>query len=260
MVRIRAAIAAGASLTGKRFGLLGRLLAGRDLGDRRRGGDQPAGSQPARLDPRPQPRRRPHPGRGAAPSPNPNPKKRRRKRSSTNRPRRRNRPSSRRSNRNRSSSLKKRRPNRSKNRRRNPNRRRTRRPTPVESKPEAGRIKHVFLVSLLSSGYQAAFGTTGSHDALPERDAPSQGPAADQLLGAGRSDHAERGRDDQRPAAEQGDQGRLPDLQRLPVDLEDQQGRDRLRRRLRLRGGNADPGRPAGNRPDSPGRAISKGW
>jgi hypothetical protein len=33
---------------------------------------------------------------------------------------------------------------------------------PEESKPEAGRIKHVFLVSLASSGYQAAFGTTGS--------------------------------------------------------------------------------------------------
>jgi outer membrane biosynthesis protein TonB len=31
-----------------------------------------------------------------------------------------------------------------------------------ESKPEAGRIKHVFVVSLASSGYQAAFGTTGS--------------------------------------------------------------------------------------------------
>ncbi|HEY5332478.1 MAG TPA: alkaline phosphatase family protein [Solirubrobacterales bacterium] len=31
-----------------------------------------------------------------------------------------------------------------------------------EEKPEAGRIKHVFLISLQSSGYQAAFGTTGS--------------------------------------------------------------------------------------------------
>jgi hypothetical protein len=31
-----------------------------------------------------------------------------------------------------------------------------------EEKPEAGRIKHVFLVSLQSSGYQVAFGTTGS--------------------------------------------------------------------------------------------------
>ncbi|MFT3865480.1 MAG: alkaline phosphatase family protein [Solirubrobacterales bacterium] len=30
------------------------------------------------------------------------------------------------------------------------------------SKPEAGRIKHVFLISLVSSGYQAAFGTTDS--------------------------------------------------------------------------------------------------
>ncbi|HEX4751831.1 MAG TPA: alkaline phosphatase family protein [Solirubrobacterales bacterium] len=30
------------------------------------------------------------------------------------------------------------------------------------SKPEAGRIKHVFLISLVSSGYQAAFGKTGS--------------------------------------------------------------------------------------------------
>ncbi|HEX4731569.1 MAG TPA: alkaline phosphatase family protein [Solirubrobacterales bacterium] len=30
------------------------------------------------------------------------------------------------------------------------------------SKPEAGRIKHVFLISLVSSGYQEAFGTTGS--------------------------------------------------------------------------------------------------
>jgi hypothetical protein len=30
------------------------------------------------------------------------------------------------------------------------------------SKPEAGRIKHVFLISLVSSGYQASFGTTGS--------------------------------------------------------------------------------------------------
>jgi outer membrane biosynthesis protein TonB len=29
-------------------------------------------------------------------------------------------------------------------------------------KPEAGRIKHVFLISLVSSGYQSAFGTTGS--------------------------------------------------------------------------------------------------
>ena len=52
-----------------------RLLAGRDLGDRRRGGDQPAGSEPARRDaPRPQPRRRPHPGR-----------RRRRRRSNRNR-------------------------------------------------------------------------------------------------------------------------------------------------------------------------------
>jgi hypothetical protein len=30
------------------------------------------------------------------------------------------------------------------------------------SKPEAGRIKHVFLISLVGSGYQAAFGTTTS--------------------------------------------------------------------------------------------------
>src|SRR5262249_586834 len=30
------------------------------------------------------------------------------------------------------------------------------------SKPEAGRIKHVFLISLVSSGYQSAFATTGS--------------------------------------------------------------------------------------------------
>jgi phosphatidylinositol-3-phosphatase len=29
-------------------------------------------------------------------------------------------------------------------------------------KPEAGRIKHVFLISLISSGYQSAFGATGS--------------------------------------------------------------------------------------------------
>ncbi|HEY0280100.1 MAG TPA: alkaline phosphatase family protein [Solirubrobacterales bacterium] len=35
-------------------------------------------------------------------------------------------------------------------------------PTPPPSKPEAGRIKHVFLISLVSSGYQSAFGTTGS--------------------------------------------------------------------------------------------------
>lgn len=35
-------------------------------------------------------------------------------------------------------------------------------PPPAEAKPEAGRIKHVFLISLVSSGYQAAFGTTGS--------------------------------------------------------------------------------------------------
>jgi hypothetical protein len=33
---------------------------------------------------------------------------------------------------------------------------------PAQSKPEAGRIKHVFLVSLVGSGYQAAFGTTTS--------------------------------------------------------------------------------------------------
>ncbi len=32
----------------------------------------------------------------------------------------------------------------------------------VPAKPEAGRIKHVFLISLVSSGYQSAFGTTGS--------------------------------------------------------------------------------------------------
>lgn len=30
------------------------------------------------------------------------------------------------------------------------------------AKPEAGRIKHVWLISLVSSGYQSAFGTTGS--------------------------------------------------------------------------------------------------
>jgi hypothetical protein len=30
----------------------------------------------------------------------------------------------------------------------------------VAAKPEAGRIKHVFLISLVSSGYQSAFGTT----------------------------------------------------------------------------------------------------
>lgn len=32
----------------------------------------------------------------------------------------------------------------------------------TETKPEAGRIKHVFVVSLASSGYQSAFGKTGS--------------------------------------------------------------------------------------------------
>jgi phosphatidylinositol-3-phosphatase len=32
----------------------------------------------------------------------------------------------------------------------------------VAPKPEAGRIKHVFLISLVSSGYQSAFGTTAS--------------------------------------------------------------------------------------------------
>jgi outer membrane biosynthesis protein TonB len=36
-------------------------------------------------------------------------------------------------------------------------------PTPeAPPKPEAGRIKHVFLISLVSSGYQSAFATTGS--------------------------------------------------------------------------------------------------
>jgi outer membrane biosynthesis protein TonB len=33
---------------------------------------------------------------------------------------------------------------------------------PAESKPEAGRVKHVFLISLVSSGYQAAFGTSST--------------------------------------------------------------------------------------------------
>ncbi|HEX3735501.1 MAG TPA: alkaline phosphatase family protein [Solirubrobacterales bacterium] len=32
--------------------------------------------------------------------------------------------------------------------------------TPAEPAPEAGRIKHVFVISLASSGYEAAFGTT----------------------------------------------------------------------------------------------------
>ena len=32
--------------------------------------------------------------------------------------------------------------------------------TPAEPKPEAGRIKHVFVISLASSGYEAAFGST----------------------------------------------------------------------------------------------------
>jgi phosphatidylinositol-3-phosphatase len=33
-------------------------------------------------------------------------------------------------------------------------------PAPEEPKPEAGRIKHVFVISLASSGYEAAFGAT----------------------------------------------------------------------------------------------------
>jgi hypothetical protein len=35
-------------------------------------------------------------------------------------------------------------------------------PTPEPTKPEAGRVKHVFVVSLVSSGYQAAFGTASA--------------------------------------------------------------------------------------------------
>ncbi len=37
---------------------------------------------------------------------------------------------------------------------------------PTQSKPEAGRIKHVFLISLVGSGYQAAFGT-GTASQMP---------------------------------------------------------------------------------------------
>ncbi|HVV94069.1 MAG TPA: alkaline phosphatase family protein [Hyphomicrobiales bacterium] len=40
---------------------------------------------------------------------------------------------------------------------------------PAQSKPEAGRIKHVFLISLQSSGYQAAFGA-GTASRMPYLD------------------------------------------------------------------------------------------
>jgi phosphatidylinositol-3-phosphatase len=39
--------------------------------------------------------------------------------------------------------------------------------TPPPSKPEAGRIKHVFIISLVSSGYQAAFGAGAAPSQMP---------------------------------------------------------------------------------------------
>ena len=79
---------------------------------------------------------------------------------------------------------------------------------PPPPKPEAGRIKHVFLDLAGQLRLRGRLRHDRVDDALPERDASSQGPAADQLLGAERSDDAERDRHDQRPAAEQRDRRR----------------------------------------------------
>ena len=164
MIRLRAAIAAAATLTGKRFGLLvASSLVATSAIVAAAATNQPEAS-PLRLDPRPQPRRRPHPGRGgpARPAePEPEPEEEAGRESvaheSTPAPEPNLRPDA-----GTGTDLRPGR-NRARNRAGTGARRRSpaeEEPAPPPPKPEAGRIKHVFLISLVSSGYEAAFGTT----------------------------------------------------------------------------------------------------
>ena len=110
---------------------------------------------------------------------------------------------------------------------------RTARPRPEAPAPEAGQIKHVFVVSLASSGYDAAFGSDAA-DALPGGHAAAPGRPAQRLLAARPSAAAELDRRRQRPAAD------APD---------DQEPTAPTTAALRLPGRNPDPGRPARPRP-----------
>ena len=199
-----------------------RLLAGRHLGDRRRGDDQLQRHRAAGGAARPQPRRRPHAGRERAGARAPN-----RRRAPAAPPE----PAPRRAVRRLDAAARAGTGARRRNRRPNPNRNRPR-PRRKRRPPKPGRIKHVFVISLASSGYEAAFGATPQMPYL----AATLRPQGDLL-----SDYS------------------LLDDAALPNSIAAVSGQPPTRRRprpdcpdygkLRLPGRNADPGRPARHRP-----------
>ena len=116
------------------------------------------------------------------------------------------------------------------------------------------------MISLTSPGYEQSSARSRRCPTSRATLRP-QGELLERLHAARRGRRsAQRHRRDQRPAAERGDQRRLPDLRRVPADRQGERERRPQRRRLRLPGRNADHRRPAHARPASAGAPTSRGW
>ncbi len=92
---------------------------------------------------------------------------------------------------------------------------RTRSPVRFEEEAEAGlpEVKHVFLIVLGENGYEETFGTTSTAPYLSQ-DAARRGRAAAQLLRGDQGRPGQPDRADQRPGADPGNGGELPQLHR----------------------------------------------
>ena len=83
---------------------------------------------------------------------------------------------------------------------------------PSSPQPEAGRVKHAFVISLHQPGLRTVASAPNSADAIPLGDPAPAGRAAEQLLAARRSRASQPDRRPQRPAAERGHRHQLPHL------------------------------------------------
>ena len=125
--------------------------------------------------------------------------------------------------------------------------------TPKTKTPKAGRVKHVFVITLYSPGYDNAFGAQSEMPYLANTLRP-QGRAALELLAADRRGAAELHRDGRRAAAQRADLGRLHDLRGVPTERAAGRQRERRRQRVRLSGAGDQRRRPALQRPVHLGR------
>ncbi len=132
-------------------------------------------------------------------------------------------------------------------------------PTPAP-KPEAGRIKHVFLISLVSSGYQSAFGTTGSTMPYLNGTLRPKGLLLSNysVLSEATTPNGIATISGQPPNDATKD--RLPDADRIPLDGDDRAAPGSSAAKAASGRSRRTPSRASSASPRSPGRRTWKGW